>query len=480
MITGASSSGSGAITIDDLNNYLSNPDEHIKEIRSASIYLTNKHGILKDALRMIKTLPTLKYSLSWSVEDEKDIAEYEGEVNNFLREIDVVKFIRDGLYEAGMLGTVAPTLRSNKYIQFLDLDEIVVRRQVDGRWVVEYDLAVLESLKEDELEFKLNSLPEEITESKLRQYLDDKKNEENRYVEIENARIVSIDALRNSPYGLPFHLGAWYAILHSELIDDVERSISERMMTQIILLMAGYFDKEGKKPVTDDVIDRYYKGIEEVLRVKEANLRDQSKPKSSTGLISLPSFLQLDSLKIDADMFERDLYEKLENDIYSNLGISRAMVFGEGGNYASARVNSEKLFSLVFSLVEQFEGVINDFLSILLPDNVICEIKFDKSTVLDKENEIAKKYNIYLQTSYATPWLEAALDMPIEDIIKQREYEIKNLKLEEIFYPAQNAHTTSGKEVGRPKKDDSDIDNDNTADSRTDDGNNTPSPSSNE
>src|SRR5699024_9882825 len=172
---------------------------------------------------------------------------------------------------------------------------------------------------------------------------------------------------------------------------------------------------------------------------------------------------ELDAFEVDTTFFTKDLYDKIEDDIYANLGISKALGFGEGGNYSSATVNSEKLFSVVFSLVGQFETAINEFLKGMFKNtDITCKVKFDKSTVMDKQAEIDSRYELYLQTSWITPWMEAVMDAPIADIIEMRQREI-NMKLDEIFFPAQNAHTTSGDKAGRPTKKDNEIDNDNTA-----------------
>src|SRR5699024_136110 len=166
---------------------------------------------------------------------------------------------------------------------------------------------------------------------------------------------------------------------------------------------------------------------------------------------------ELDAFEVDTTFFTKDLYDKIEDDIYANLGISKALGFGEGGNYSSATVNSEKLFSVVFSLVGQFETAVNEFLETLFRGTEVnCEIKFDKSTVMDKQAEIDSRYELYMQTSYITPWIEAVMDAPIADVIKMRQREIDS-GIEEVFFPAKNAHTTSGNDR------DNKVDNDNTA-----------------
>lgn len=110
-------------TMEDLKRYLKNPYMHLERIRDTSIYLTNKHGILKDVLRMFRSMPTLKYRLGWGFSKEQnENHEKTQKVQDFLDEINVVEFVRDGMWEVGEQGTLVTCLRNDSYVQFLPLD----------------------------------------------------------------------------------------------------------------------------------------------------------------------------------------------------------------------------------------------------------------------------------------------------------------------------------------------------------------------
>src|SRR5699024_9522278 len=143
-----------------------------KQIRNTSTYLTNKHGILKDVLRTVKSIPTLKYNLSLSSDLEEGYTEeHEKLAQKFLKNIDVVQVIRDGLYEVAQQGTVVMCLRSNRYIQFLDIDDLVIETQRNGKWVVMYDLLALSSTVDPQIRrTKLANLPDEVSIKKFYQY----------------------------------------------------------------------------------------------------------------------------------------------------------------------------------------------------------------------------------------------------------------------------------------------------------------------
>ncbi|MFO1442810.1 hypothetical protein KDN24_06225 [Bacillus sp. Bva_UNVM-123] len=472
--------GSGAsltdIKLSDLYRYLKNPYANIKDIQKASKYLTNKHGIIKEVLRALKSLPTLDYVLSWSViDDDKKLKKYEKKVHDFLKEIDLKNMIRDGLYEVGEMGTVVACLRKDKYVQFLDLDDLRINKQRNGKWVVEFDLKSIDTLKStQEKTAIIESLPEEVTIAKFNLFKN--KGEDYRYVELKDCDVVNTDAHRNFPYGLPLTMGAWSSLLQKEMISRVERSVADRLIKQVLILAAGHLDKAGEKPVPKEIIQAYFKEVSSLMQKKEGINQRGSVESSGTGTIALPHFLSLKTLDVNTEMFKKELYQKIDNDIYSNLGISPAVIWGggESGNFSSATLNSQKFFRYIFTLLEKFESLINRYIKRILPSNISCEFVFSKTTMLDKDAHIDKLKELYMQTGISKFWIESLTGLPYENVISQASYEKKFLKTGEILSPPANAYTQSGKN-GRPNEENPT--NQNTIKSKGNGGNNNPSPS---
>ncbi|MGM7720502.1 hypothetical protein [Metabacillus sp. Hm71] len=475
--------GSGSsvsdIKLTDLYRYLQNPYTNIKEIQKSSKYLTNKNGLIKELLRTFKSLPTLDYVLSWSeVDDEKKLKKYERKVHDFLREIELKNFLRDAYYEIGEMGTIVTCLRNKKYVQFLDLDDLRINKQRNGRWVVEYDLKSIESYKtvNDKLSI-IESLPDEVTVAAYNLYKN--KGEDHRYVELKNCDVIAADSHRNFPYGLPISIGAWGSILQKEMINRVERSVADRIIKQVIILYASTLDPEGTKPVPKEVITAYFNEVSKLMQKKDG-INQRGNDTSGTGTIALPHFFKLETLKVDTEMFKQELYEKIDNDIFMNLGVSPALIYGGGtsGNFSSATLNSQKFFRYVFTLLEKFEVLINRYIKQILPNSVSCELVFSKTTMLDRDKHIDQLKELYMQTGASKFWLEAVTGLPYENVISQVEYERKILKTESILYPAANAFTQSGnddKGTGRPGVDNPE--NPNTLKSKNSGGNNNPKPS---
>lgn len=470
------SSGSSVtdVRLTDLYKYLQNPYSNIKEIQKTSKYLTNKNGILKEVLRTFKSLPTLDYVLSWSnVDDKRKLRKYERKVNDFLDEIELKTFVRDGLYQCAELGTIVTCLRNNKYVQFLELEDLRIIKQRNGRWVVDFDLKSIDQYKQvnDKLAI-IESLPAEVTLAKYNLYKN--KGEDYRYVELKNTDVLSIDSHRNFPYGLPISIGAWASILQKEMINKVERSVADRLIKQVIVLAVSTLDKEGTKPVPKELISAYFKEVSKLLQKKDGNSRGTET--SGTGTIALPHFMKLETLDVNTEMFKKELYEKVDNDIYANLGVSPALIWGGGssGNFSAATLNSQKFFRYVFTVLEKFEVLINRYIKNILPNNVSCKFIFSKTTMLDRDKHIDQLKELYMQTSVSKFWIEELTGLPYEDVINQTEYEHEILKTESILKPPANAYTQSGK-VGRSEE--GNPTNPNTLKSKNSGGNNSPKPS---
>ncbi|MGG3987512.1 hypothetical protein [Bacillus smithii] len=472
--------GSGSsvvgLRLTDLYKYLQNPYDNIDQIRKSSEYLTNKYGVIKESLRTLKSILTLNHHLSWSnYDDIKKIRKYEDKIYKFLDDIDVKKVVRDGIYEAAKTGTVVTCLRKNKYVQFLELENLRIVKQRNGKWVVEIDLKSIDKYRtvQDKLAI-IESLPDEVTVAKYNLYKN--KGEDYRYVELKNCDVISPDAPRNYPYSLPYTIGAWNALLQKELIDRVERSVSDRMIKQILLLHAFPMDgKNGTKMPPKPVIRQYFNEISKLLQKK--NQRSHNSDESSVGLVGLPSFFELKEIEVNTDLFKKELYEKINRDIFMNLGISETLISGGGSdsNFSSAQLNNEKLFRYLFTILEQFETIINNYIKNLLPNNLSCRFYFDRVTMLDRDKYIEQCKAFYQQTGIFSPWAESLLGVPLQFVLGQARYEKEVLKIDQYINPPENFFNQSGDKKGG-RSEETNPTNENTIKSKTN-GNNNPKPS---
>ena len=487
FFTSYSDSKLNDISLVDLYGYFQNPYNNLEKIRNASKYFSFKHGVLRDINNLFKYLPTLNYHLSWSSFDDIDkIKEYEKIIYDFLESINIKQVIRDGLYEVCELGTVVLCLRKkgkNIYIQFMDLDDVVINKTRNGKWIVEFDLETIRNNRTlasnaNATKNIIENLPEDITIAKYNKYL---KDNAFRYVELKNCEVVSINSTRNFPYGFPLCMGAWTSIIQKEVINRAERSVSNRLIKQLLILTVGTIGgsntKEGT-PVPKEITTYYFNSIKDLLLKAETGTDTNSVNNASgVGVATMPDFFKLDSIKTDASFFPKEVYDKIDKDIFMNLGISPALIYGGSENsYSSAQLNNEKLFRYINSILEQFELIITNYIrQEFLPEDLDCVFYFDKSNFINKKENIKQYKELYTQTGIVIPWIETLTENPYHYTIGMKKYQDEVLKLDKLLVPPINPHTQSVNDGGRPSSDNPT--NANTEKSKGNDSNNIPSPS---
>lgn len=478
------SSGAGLsdVSLTDIYTMLRNPFANIQKIQSTSRYFSNRFGVVKDVNEAFRSLPTLNYHLVWSnYENVKKITKYEKTIYQFLNTINVKKVVRDGLGEFAEVGTVVAVNRKGKFIQFLDFDKVRVSTQINGVWQVEVDLSKITGSAK-EIQEQINSLPEDVTIAKYNQYKN--KGKDYQFVPIKNARVLSIRGQRNVPYGLPLTLSAWGILMHKALIEQVEKSVADRKIKSLLVLYINSVlqDSEPYKPPHKDVIKSYFNDLSNLIQKKDNGGKRSATNNVGTGVMTLPSFFELKEIEIDTEMFSKELYEKLDNELFANLGVSSAMIYGGGtnSNYGVSQMNSEKFFRYIFTALEEWEYFINEMISSLLPPNLQCKFYFDRTTIGDKDKDITAKKDFYMQTGIWIPYAEAVLSVPYTYALGVKEYQDKVLQIENIIKPPANAFTQTGNgngdKNGRPENDN--VDNtDSNIKAKGNKSNDIPSPS---
>lgn len=451
------------ISLIEIHNWLRNPLANINRIQRTSRYFANRFGIVKDVNEAFKTLPSLNYHLVWSNYDNPSkIQKYEKKVYDLLDTLNVRKTVRQGLSELAEVGTVIPTNRNNKYIQFIDLDKVAIHKQVNGKWVVEVDLATITGNTVYDIYAQINNMPEEVTVEHYNLYKN--KGEDYRYVALADASVLNIRGMRNHPYGLPISLSAWSTLLHKALIEQVEKSVADRKLKSLLVMYVKSIltQSEAYKPPNKDVVANYFRDLSNLLKKKDQSGSSKTTMDTAgTGLLSLPDFFELKEIEFNNDMFSKELYDKLDRDIFSSMGVSEALVYGGGTNtnYGTAQMNSEKFFRYIFTALEDWEDYFNEVIKGVLPSDLDCKIYFDRTVIGDREADIQAKKDFYLQTSIWIPYAEAVLGVPYKYALGMKEYQDKVLKLNDVIMPPMNAYTQpanaskgSDNKGGRPSK----------------------------
>src|SRR5690606_25613746 len=104
-----------------------------------SKYFYNKDGIVTDIYDLFKVLPILNYSIAWNEIDKDGYKKNKKTIDTFVKRINVKQLARDTIFSVIEEGTCVWYNRKNKYIQFLDLNDICIKYMKNGKWQVLFD-----------------------------------------------------------------------------------------------------------------------------------------------------------------------------------------------------------------------------------------------------------------------------------------------------------------------------------------------------
>ncbi len=472
------------ITIDQLKTWLRNPPKFRKQLIQISKYFYVREGVVTDIYDIFNTLPTLNYSVLWNNMEQKSFKQKKSIVDEFIENIDVEQLSRDSIFTVIQEGTCVWYNRDNKYIQFLESEEYMIDFRRNGEWVVFYDLNYIlqydTSHNMDMIQAKIEAAPDEIT---LQSFINFKKDSSKyRYVELDTSktRVLSLRTSRNSPYGIPYATPALASIMHKDLLTKVEKSLANRVLGQIVVQKIGTMPSVDGKiglPVPKDTVNQYHNNLKNLIQ-KKATLPSEAE---SVAPLTIPDFIDIENLEVKTDVFSKDIWDRIDRDIYAKLGYSQSLNSG-GGNgqsFGSSTINVEKIYSLIFYIVGQIEKAINDYMKNLVSSNKFNpKIRFSRTTILDKDKSFNQAKDLFtLGRGNWKDFVEAA-GLSFEHWLAQSQYERDILKLDELLTVHETSFTSNGEGGnGRPNDSGAGKGNDSTSKSKGNGGNGNPKPS---
>lgn len=467
---------SSDVSIKDLLNWLKNPPKYRKKLIQLSKYYYNKDGVVTDVYDLFNVLPVLNYSILWD-SMKNGYAKNKKIVDQFTKDIKLKKLVRDTIFTVIQEGTCVWYNRKNKYIQFLDSDQIEINYMINGKWQVLFDLKSLDGIKlENGLISQINAAPDEVTVVAYNTY---KKDPSKRYIalDINKTQVFKLRGSRNEPQGVPYCIPALASIIHRDLLEKTEKALADRIINQIIVQKIGTMPSPDGKlglPVPKDTVSGYHNNLKNLLQKKyDSNSTDNA----STAPLTVPSFVTIEELKINMTTFPKEIWERIDRDIFKKLGISTAINSG-GGNgqsFGSASVNVEKIFSIIFYIIEDIEEAIDEFMSILIPNsNLNPKIRFTRTTILDKDTAFAQAESLYLKGRGSLKDYVESSGRDFDHWLAQVKYENEVLKINDLPIHLTSYTATDDGTGGRPE---SKTPSDSNDKSKGNGGNSVPSPS---
>jgi len=447
------------VDIKTLYNWLKNPQKYRKNLINLSRYYYTKDGLITDVYDMFKTLPILNYSVFWENMQMKKFKVYKQSVDKFLKDIKIKKLVRDTIFSVIQDGVCVWYNRNGKYIQFLSEDEVRVIKIINGKWQVDFDMQYFNTQKSlynytlNDVTALIEAAPDEVNIQAYNNYKKDPTKYRFVPLDINKTQVFKLRGERQVPASLPYCVGALSSIIHRDLLERSEKAVADRIINQVVLQTVDNMTKDGKPP-TKDQIARYHENLKQILQKK---YNDASTENSSVAPLTIPAFVNIKELEIKMNVFAKEVWERIDRSIYMKLGYSPSLNFGggDGQSFGSGTINVEKIYAILFCLIEDIEDGVNDYLNQIVPtSNFNPRIWISRQTILDRKTSFDQAKSLYTDGRGSWKYFIESAGYNWEHYLSQCQYENDVLKLDEILPVHPTSATRSADDnVGNPGKD---------------------------
>lgn len=462
-----------------LRKWMRNPETYKTQLSKYAMYQFITNGDIFQLFDLIRIMPSLNYrikTLKANTRNEK----YSLECRRALKEINHKELTRDILTQTISSGTLVglwvgrEDKKSKEYpylMIFDDLEYFFPARRKNGKWTVWCDLAYFDTIADIyEKVDVISNLEPYVTIDDYMNYK--QEGEEYRYIEFPIERSVCIRThtlKRNQRFGMPWNTQAIEDIKHKQKLRNLEKVASNKVMNAVAVLTLGM--KDGNKATYKELGEKLTKSVFENVKKGLMNNVD-----GEASVVGLPEWAKLEYPDQKTDVLNPDKMESINDDVNNAIGISRTLTNGQGGNYASAKLNIDIIFSRIGELLENIETeVYNKMIRIILPNSVSKDyyMEYEKTSPLTTKEKIDVLYKLVSMGYSLRPLIEL-LGLDFDDYIDNSIIEIEELKLREKIFPPLNTNNISANDNagGRPQNDDET--NENTIKSKETNGNKSP------
>lgn len=469
-----------------LQKYLSNPETYKKQLEKYAMYQYISNGDVFQLFDLTRVLPNLNYKVK-TLKTNSRSDRHTLEIRRCLKDINHKELTRDILSQTISTGTLVGVWvgkenlkdKESPYLMiFDDLEYFFPARRKNGKWTVWADLSYFNSIADmdTKLDMLMNLSPY-ITIEDYQNYLEN--GEAYRYIEFPIERSVCIRThtlKRNQRFGIPWNTQSIFDVKHKEKLRNLEKVASNKVMNAVAVLTIGIdggdstYKKLGEK-LTRSIFNTVKKGL---MENKEGE----------ASVVGLPEFAKLDYPSQKTDLLDPEKMESVTNDISNSTGVSRTLTTGDGGSYASAKLNMDILLDKIGELLEVIETeVYNKLIQLILPSTVNKDyyLEYEKTYPLSNK-EKATIYQQLASMGYSLRPLIELLGQDFDEYIENSIYEVETLKLREKVVPPLTSYTMTGEDAQNVSKDNGnntkkevdDAKNDSTINTKENDGNSLP------
>lgn len=465
-----SSGSNNEITVEDIEDYSNNPQNNlstIQEINKIIKTFVNKDDAIGRVYECIQMYTNPSYDLIYNIDEEEhnsdEIFEIENLIDNFNNQVNIKKFLKNGVPTSYLDGTYITYLRNtndNGYV--IDTYPVGVAEisefMIDGEPLVLFNVNTLkqklrhksrknrknkEILFDDLDDIVKNNYPAEV-------YKAYKNNEKYAILDQKRTGVVRVNNL-DGLYGLS---PIFKALKPAIVVNNIEVSDDSTVKARGKKIIHQKLRKEVAG--TD-----YNKQAYNEMAYAHENLL--SAWKNKTVLVTTPWYVEsIAYVEPKADTTNKDTLNTYRNKEFTALGISFLDTYN--ATIDVSKISLDGLMRYIDLIVLQFADIINKYYKVLLENNSkdisLCpkiQIKCSELLSIETKKSLAEFIFTKLGGSFETAY--NILGVSSADTEASRRIKEKDKGYEETFVPHSNFYTQNGNnndnDVGRPKGEDS-------------------------
>ena len=489
-------------TPEQIRDLIRNPMENNQVLRDISRILYGCNGIFTNTVDYMVAMPTLDSVIVPYGDNKYKRKRNKKLMESTLRHIKHKEIVRDALFRGMVDGTAfyyfetterplsleklmsdydvsriseINELGINAAIISLPLDYTKIIGIRNSNYQLAFDLSYFDSYEGEEKDKKLRKYPKEIRDAYL------SGNHCKWYVLDQKKTIVhKVRSSRDEPWGRPLVLAAINDILYGDYFVDTKRNVLDEINNRIIYQTFP----EGKE-----------KGTSALSKTQQQTQHDKVKGavmnKNNRGGISFFSVAagtKIDSIEAkNTDIFDDKYESNLGDKVAMDLGIAASLLNGSGsGNYSSQVNNLQLLSSQIFQWIEQIESELNKVINanIIQDKTNFVECKYLPTTYVNHKEMVTNTKDLYLQGKGSLAlWASsvgispdiyfALMNQELEDDIENK-YPVHQTS---YTYSAKNDTGSAKNDTGAGRPTDDDSGNYSTLQTKANNTNEVPAPS---
>lgn len=479
-------------TKEEIDSVLRDPIGNYDIAIKLSEFVYGKNGIIGNSIDYMTALLTLDRIVHCKRKTKKS-EQSRDLMKSTLETINDKAFIRDALFTQ-MLDGIAfyyfeVTQKSQDKSKFLndyevhniiEINELGINASIitlpwqytkivgkkNNRFVIAFNLQYFDDFSGESLERKLRKYPKEIVDGYH------KKNQNHNtgnwlVLNSDHTMCRKIKCKNSEPWGRSLIIAALSDVLYKDYFIDTKRNVLNEINNKLIYETFP----ENKQGTGSSLTKVQQENQHNTLKAAIQNKNNRG----GTSFVSLAAGTKLDTIDVSTDIFDNDNECNLNNDIATDLGISAALIGAMvSGNYAAGVSNLEMITAQLYTWVCEWQVELSHVINkCIIKSNDKIELFYFPTSFVNKEKFCSMMKDLYLSGGGSLRfWIASAgIDPDIYLDVLKNEYADG---LFDWVKPHQTSFTYSSKDSGRPETDNP---SENTILSRTNNGNDIPSPS---